>query len=63
MMEQDNNAAPDEESGGSVQQQQQQPQPTSEGHAGQGAESALKHLRAWEQRRATNSAGKRQGPQ
>lgn len=45
---------------GSIQQQQQQPQ---EGHAGQGSESAMKHLREWEQRRASNSGGKRrQGP-
>ena len=44
-------------------QQQQQPQPAVEGHAGQGSESALKQLRLWEQRRATNSGGKRrQGP-
>jgi hypothetical protein len=40
---------------GSV-QQQQQPQ---EGHAGQGSESAMKQLREWEQRRASNSGGKR----
>jgi hypothetical protein len=45
------------------QQQQQQPQPDPEAHAGQGAESALKEMRAWEQRRAANSGGKRrQGP-
>jgi hypothetical protein len=47
------------------QQQQQQPQPNSEAHGGggQGSESALKQLRVWEQRRASNSGGKRrQGP-
>ncbi|HEY0824802.1 MAG TPA: hypothetical protein VGD76_13525 [Ramlibacter sp.] len=45
---------------GSIQQQQQQYQ---EGHAGQGSESALKQLREWEQRRASNSGGKRRhGP-
>lgn len=44
-------------------QQQQQPQPLSEGHAGQGSDSAMKQLRVWEQRRASNSGGKRrQGP-
>ena len=41
-------------------QQQQQPQ---EGHAGQGSESAMKQMREWEQRRASNSGGKRRsGP-
>ena len=52
-----------------VQQQQQQPQQShpeghaEEGHAGQGSESAMKQLRAWEQRRSTLSGGKRrQGP-
>lgn len=46
-----------------VSQQQQQPQPTSEGHGGQGSDSAMKHMRVWEQRRASNSGGKRrQGP-
>jgi hypothetical protein len=46
-------------------QQQQQPQPHagSEGHGGQGSDSAMKQLRIWEQRRASNSGGKRrQGP-
>jgi len=52
----------DESQKGST-QQQQQPQPGPEGHGGQGSESALKHLRLWEQRRASNSGGKRrQGP-
>ena len=47
--------------GTSSQQQQQQPQP--EGHAGQGSDSAMKQMRIWEQRRASNSGGKRrQGP-
>lgn len=42
-------------------QQQQQPQP--EGHAGQGSDSIIKQLREWEQRRASNSGGKRRnGP-
>ena len=50
-------------SGTAVQQQQQVPQPASEGHGGQGSESAMKQLRVWEQRRASNSGGKRrQGP-
>lgn len=44
------------------QQQQQQAQPT-EGHAGQGSDSAMKQMRVWEQRRASNSGGKRRvGP-
>ena len=44
------------------QQQQQQPQPT-EGHGGQGSDSAMKQMRVWEQRRASNSGGKRRaGP-
>jgi hypothetical protein len=37
--------------------------PDSEGHAGQGADSAMKQMRVWEQRRANQSGGKgRQGP-
>jgi len=45
------------------QQQQQQPQGSSDGHAGQGSDSAMKQMRIWEQRRASNSGGKRrQGP-
>lgn len=48
--------------GGDVQQQQEQPQ-LQEGHAGQGSESAMKQMRVWEQRRASNSGGKRRhGP-
>jgi len=48
---------------GNSSQQQQQPQPAAEGHAGQGSDSAMKQMRIWEQRRATNSGGKRrQGP-
>jgi hypothetical protein len=43
--------------------QQQQQQPAAEGHAGQGSDSAMKQMRIWEQRRASNSGGKtRQGP-
>lgn len=45
-----------------VQQQQEQSQGESEGHAGQGADSAMKQLRVWEQRRASNSGKRRQGP-
>ena len=46
-----------------AQQQQQQPQATPEGHGGQGSDSAMKQMRAWEQRRAHHSGGKhRQGP-
>lgn len=44
-------------------QQQQQPQSVTDGHAGQGSDSAMKQMRVWEQRRAANSGGKRrQGP-
>ena len=47
-----------------VSQQQQQPQATTEGHAGQGSDSAMKQMRIWEQRRASNSGGKRRnGPE
>lgn len=43
--------------------QQQQQQPQAERHGGQGSDSAMKHMREWEQRRASNSGGKRrQGP-
>ncbi|MBE7366897.1 hypothetical protein [Ramlibacter pallidus] len=43
-------------------QQQQQPQP-GEHHAGRGSESAMKQMRVWEQRRASDSGGKRRpGP-
>lgn len=54
----------DPDAGQSIQQQQQQQQQSpAEGHAGQGAESALKQLRVWEQRRASNSGGRsRQRP-
>lgn len=48
---------------GQVQQQQQQPQGGADGHAGNGSDSAMKQMRIWEQRRASNSGGKRrQGP-
>jgi hypothetical protein len=51
------------EEAGQQQQQQQQPDAVSEGHAGQGSDSAMKQMRAWEQRRASNSGGKRRhGP-
>ena len=43
--------------------QQQQQQPQAEGHGGQGSDSAMKQMREWEQRRASNSGGKRRnGP-
>jgi len=42
---------------------QQQDESEAEGHGGHGSESAMKQLRAWEQRRADNSGGKRRpGP-
>lgn len=54
--------APEEADAGKAVQQQQQPQP-SEGHGGQGSDSAMKQMRVWEQRRASNSGGKRRsGP-
>lgn len=44
-------------------QQQQQHPGDHEGHAGQGADSAMKQMREWEQHRANNSAGHgHQGP-
>ena len=44
---------------GNVRQQQAQ----EEGHAGRGSDSAMQHMREWEQRRASHSGGKRrQGP-
>ena len=47
----------------STQQQQQQAQAAPEGHGGQGSDSAMKQMRAWEQRRASHSGGKhRQRP-
>jgi hypothetical protein len=53
-------AADDAAGGHGAAQQQQQPQ--LEGHCGQGSESAMKHLREWELRRAGNNGGKhRQG--
>ena len=46
---------------GNVQQNPQQAQ--EEGHAGRGSDSAMYHMREWEQRRASHSGGKRrQGP-
>lgn len=64
MSQQQEQLAPeDSDSGGSDQQQQQQQPQSDGGHAGQGSESAMKQLREWEQRRASNSGGKRrQGP-
>ena len=48
-------------SGPAPQQQQQQPQ--GERHGGQGSDSAMKGMREWEQRRNSNSGGKRRhGP-
>ena len=37
---------------------QQQQQPQAQGRAGQGSESAMEHLREWEQHRAGNTGGK-----
>ena len=57
------NPTPQETDSASSIQQQQQPQQAVEGHAGQGSESAMKQMRVWEQRRASNSTGRgRQGP-
>jgi hypothetical protein len=55
--QQQNAANEDEPSSNGGGQQQQQPQ--HEGHAGQGSESIMKELREWENRRASNSGGKR----
>ena len=53
-------ATGDAAGGQRIAQQQQQPQ--REGHFGQGSESAMKHLREWELRRAGNNGAKnRQG--
>lgn len=53
----------DREPSSPVQHQHDDRQGESEGHAGQGADSAMKQMRVWEQRRASNSGGKgRQGP-
>jgi hypothetical protein len=53
----------DEPTASSEQQQQQQPSAT-EGHGGQGSDSAMKQMRVWEQRRSAESGGKRrQGAQ
>ena len=61
--EQEQTPVPGGESHSHPVQQQQQPQPQSDGHGGQGADSALKQMRAWEQRRAALTGGKRrQGP-
>ena len=59
--EQQQDTPEDEGPSSSNGQQQQQEHP--EGHAGQGSESIMKHLREWESRRASNSGGKRRpGP-
>jgi hypothetical protein len=50
-----NDDGPSSSNGGA--QQQQQPQ--QQGHAGQGSDSIMKELREWENRRASNSGGKR----
>jgi hypothetical protein len=55
------NSSGADDDGAKPAQQQQQPQSSgSEGHGGQGSESVMKQMRAWEQRRATNS-GRRSG--
>ena len=59
----DEREAEDASTSSTTAQQQQQTQATPEGHGGQGSDSAMKHMLAWEQRRARNSGGKhRQGP-
>jgi hypothetical protein len=60
MMDQQDQA-PEERDSQPVHQQQQQ-QPATEGHAGQGSDSAMKQLRVWEQRRASQGGRGRQGP-
>ena len=61
--QQDQREAEDGETSQTTAQQQQQPQGLPEGHGGQGSDSAMKQMRAWEQRRANHTGGKhRQGP-
>jgi hypothetical protein len=62
--DQEKTSAPDSGNAKPV-QQQQQPQPVgngggdgNDGHGGQGADSVMQQMRAWEQRRASN-AGRR----
>jgi hypothetical protein len=56
-------SAQDEDPAGPSQQQQQPQSGSSEKHGGQGSESAMKQMRVWEQRRASNSGGtRRSGP-
>ena len=63
MMQEQEHSAPQERDVAPVQQQQQQQQqPAAEGHAGRGSDSAMKQMRAWEQRRASQSGRGRQGP-
>ena len=60
MMQEQDNSTPEERDSAPVQQQQQQP--ASEGHAGQGSDSAMRQMRVWEQRRASQGGRGRQGP-
>lgn len=61
--QQQSDLPPDEREAAQSGQEQEHQRPDSEGHAGQGADSAMKQLRVWEQRRASQSGGKgRQGP-
>ena len=64
MSEQQEQLQPDDgESGQKESARQQESQSQPEGHGGQGSDSAMKQMRIWEQRRASNSGGKRrQGP-
>ncbi|HEX2545585.1 MAG TPA: hypothetical protein VHL79_11935, partial [Ramlibacter sp.] len=63
MSQQQEQLSPEDGETSAQSQQQQQPQPQGEGHGGQGSDSAMKQMREWEQRRASNSGGKRrQGP-
>lgn len=60
MTQQDNSSAQENDS--TPVQQQQQQQPATEGHGGQGSDSAMKQMRVWEQRRASQTGGRgRQG--
>ena len=63
MSQQQEQMLPEDGQGSSSEDVQQQQQPQAEGHGGQGSDSAMKQMRLWEQRRASNSGGKRrQGP-
>lgn len=58
MSQQQESSSPEDAHGESPANCQQQQQPQAGGRGGQGSESAMKHLREWEQNRAGHSGGK-----